>query len=710
MYISARERQILEILLKNNDETTVKDLADQIGVSARTIHRDLKNVEDVLGEYDLSLLKKSGVGVQIMGDSSKIHELELYLFNLSHTEYTPEERQTIILCELLEINEPVKLVGLANDLNVTIATVSTDLTKLEEKLQNFGLTLIRRRGYGVELEGSEGAKRRAMSSLISEYLDESELLSLTRENIQKRSTRQIHTISEKLMGLVEKKKLVIVEEIVNSTVQELPFSMADSAYIGLVVHLALAVERIQKGEGITINPSYLERQRDSKEYKAAGKMVAQLEQVFAITIPEAEVAYITMHLKGAKIRHDYEYLNEDESLEAAIKTKKLIEKVENLTGVDLSANRSLFEGLVTHLKPAIYRLEQKMGITNPLLDKVKQDYAELFAIVKQAASHVFQEFDVPDEETGYLVMHFGAALLGSRELVSIKTLVVCSSGIGTSKMLATRLHKEFPELTHIQNVSVMEFKRMDKEQYQLVISTIPIPDYNGDYIVVTPFLNKEEIEKIHSFINSYRIIHSTEKHLPVKISPNANAVQKSPAKLMEEMQGIKEYAETIAALLKGFEINDIYGRHTTDDILIYTCRKLFQEQKIDDVEAVVEKVLERERLGGIGIPDTGMALFHTRSSHVSEPVFGISVLERPLKVVGMDNQEMEMKFLLLLLSPVNLSDQALEVLSLLSSLLIESEENIAVFQSADYNMIAELLSVRFDQFFTEKLKELRSVS
>ncbi|MCM3729069.1 HTH domain-containing protein [Neobacillus cucumis] len=150
MYISARERQILEILLKTTDETTVKDLADLIGVSGRTIHRDLKNIEDILNDYNLTLQKKSGVGVQLTGEKKGIADLELYLFNLSHTEYTPDERQTIMLCELLETNEPVKLLALATDLNVTIATVSSDLTKLDEKLKSFGLDLIRRRGYGVE--------------------------------------------------------------------------------------------------------------------------------------------------------------------------------------------------------------------------------------------------------------------------------------------------------------------------------------------------------------------------------------------------------------------------------------------------------------------------------------------------------------------------------------------------------------------------------
>ena len=706
MYISARERQILEVLLKTSDETTVKDLAELIGVSGRTIHRDLKNIEDILDEYNLILQKKSGVGVQISGEQNMIRELELYLFNLSHKEYTPDERQTIMLCELLETSEPVKLLALASDLNVTIATVSSDLTKLEERLKTFGLALIRRRGYGVEIEGEESAKRRAMSQLISEYLDESELLSLTRDNIQMRSTQAIHSISERLMGLVEKKKLVIVENIVNSIVQELPFSMADSAYIGLVVHLALAVERIQKGEGIKINVSYLEDQKVTKEYKFAEKIVSQLEKVFTINIPEAEIAYITMHLKGTKLRHENEHSIEDTSLQAAIKTKKLMEIVGKLAGMDLTTNRSLFEGLSVHLKPAIYRIKQKMGISNPLLDKIKKDYADLFELVKQAVNQVFPEFYVPDEETGYLVMHFGAALMGSKDLGSFKTLVVCSSGIGTSKMLATRLQKEFPELRFIQNVSVMEFQKMEKTDYQLVISTIPIPDYNGDYIVVNPFLNKDEIEKIRSFINEYKFVNSSETQLPVTFNPNKS--KKSTSKLIEEMKTIKEYAGTIATILEGFDLTEL-GNGTVKELLTVTCQNEFLQQRIIDVEKVVDAILEREGLGGIGIPETAMALFHARSPYVIQPIFTIMTLNKPITVLSMDGIEMNMKFLVLLLSPANASEKTLEVLSFLSSLLIESEENINAFQSNIKEKIAGLLTDRLGQFFEHKLMELRSV-
>ena len=703
MYISARERQILEILLNETSELTVKDLADKIGVSGRTIHRDLKNIEDILEEYHLSLQKKSGVGIQITGEKTKIQDLKVFLFNLYHPEYTPDERQTVILCELLESSEPVKLIGLANDLNVTIATVSNDLTKLEERLRTFGLSLVRRRGYGVEIGGTEDAKRRAIRSVISDYLDESEILTFARESIQKRSTNQINSISEKLLGLVEKKKLFMIERVIESISEDLPFTLADSAYIGLVVHLALAVERIQKGEGIIIDRGYLEDQRTTKEFKFAKKIVEQLEQVFQIYIPPAEVGYITMHLKGAKLRHDHEYLTEASSLHIAIKTKSLIQRVGNDLSIDLTTNRSLFEGLVMHLKPALYRLKQNMGISNPLLDKVKKDYRDLFLVVKNAVEQVFHEFAVPDEEIGYLVMHFGAAILSYKS--DLKAVVICSSGIGTSKMLVTRLQKEFTELKDIQNISVMELKKMSGLDDQLIISTIPISDFHHDYILTSPILSQEEVEKIRSYIYEKKKLNRLINIGQIQKRKG----EKDSSELIKQMKAIRDCTETIGTILQGFGIKTVAGNETVERILGQACQDLFQQQQIKNVDAVVKALVERESLGGLGIPGTAMALFHTRSEHVLKPSFTIYVLKHPVRVDSMDQTQIEMEHLLLLLSPENASDSSLEVLSFISSMLIESDESTSIFQSRDQERIRSFLTAKLDPFFNEKIYKLRSV-
>ncbi len=708
MYMTARERQILEILLSTEHEITVKDLASKIDVSVRTVHRDLKGVEDILKEYDLRLIKKSGVGIQIIGDAEQVENLRLFLFNITHNEYTPEERQTIILCALLESTEPVKLIALANDLNVTIATVSNDLNKIENRLQKFNhLSLIRKRGYGVEIVGSETAKRKAMSVVIAENVDEFELLSLIKENIQKKSSQQTNAISERLLGLVEKTNLLIVEKAVEEINNELPYSIADSAYMGLVVHLALAMERILQGENISMDQSYLDHLQETSEFKIAEKIVEKLEKVFNTSIPKAEIGYITMHLLGAKLRHDKEYFIEETSLQIALKAKSLIHYVEKRVDQELSSNQSLLQGLVAHLSPAIFRIKQNMGITNPLLEKMKSDYAELFAIVKDGVNVIFSDLDVPDEEIGFLVMHFGSVLIESQNVEPLKAIVVCSSGIGTSKMLATRLQKEITEIKEFKNVSLFEFNQMDHEQYDVILSTMRLPEMDREYIVVNPILTKDEVEKIKAFIQQH-----VKKKLVKRVESNENTgFQPFTIKeqTIEKMQNITLYAETIASILQEFTILESDQNSVLSTVLKQTCEFLFTQHVITDMDIVLEDLKRREKLGGLGIPTTSLALYHTRSAAVLKPAFVINALNDPLTLLAMDQTMMSVETILVLLSPEDLTSAALEVLSQISASIIENEQSISLFESQDEKLISSYLASTLEQFFHEKLNNLRSV-
>ncbi|WP_342707799.1 BglG family transcription antiterminator [Anaerobacillus alkalilacustris] len=705
MYISARERQILETLLTRVEGITVKEIADRIDVSVRTIHRDLKGVEDILKEYDLTLLKKSGSGIQVNGSTESIEELQLFLFNLSHNEYTPEERQTVIFCTLLEATEPIKLISLANDLNVTIATVSNDLTKVEERLNRFDLSLIRKRGYGVEIFGSESSKRRAMSSIISQNVNEFELLSLVRENIQKKSTHQVTSASERLLGLVEKKKLLIVEKVLEEINNELPYSIADSAYIGLVVHLSLAIERIMQGENIQIDQGYLGRLKDTVEYSIAEKIIEKLQKVYEIDIPEAETGYITMHLRGAKLRHDKEFLLEDTSFNIAIKAKSLIDYVEKYLDMDLSNNHSLFQGLVAHLRPALYRIKQHMGISNPLLEKIKSDYSDLFNLVKEGTEKVFPHLTIPDEEVGYLVLHFGSALISRKTKENVKALIICSSGIGTSKMLANRIQQEIPNLKDLQNISLFDIRNYDLREYDLVISTIDSPDLPKDYILVSPILTESEIELIKSRI--------TEQGSQLVTNDNTNVFKDvslyDTKKTLQKLQNIKEYSDVIVTLLESFEIVEINQDLPIQEVLTTVCQHLNKLDVISEAPRVVSALLEREQIGGLGIPDTSMALFHTRSVHVLKPSFKIINLSNLMSLKGMDQSQIDVDNILLLLSPLNSTQQVLEVLSYISALIIEDEKSVEIFQSKNKNLLSAHLTSKFEQFIYEKINENRSV-
>jgi mannitol operon transcriptional antiterminator len=179
--------------------------------------------------------------------------------------------------------------------------------------------------------------------------------------------------------------------------------------------------------------------------------------------------------------------------------------------------------------------------------------------------------------------------------------------------------------------------------------------------------------------------------------------------LIEEMQSIQGYAQTIAVILEGFELTKINDEETVTTIIKRACKELLANKKINNTEAVAGAIFEREKLGGLGIPGTTMALFHARSAHIITQTFTIYVTQNPIEVVGMDQKEMEIKSIVLMLSPEETAESSLEVLSYLSSLLIESEESISVFQSDDKEEIVTYLTARFDQFFTEKLNKIRSV-
>jgi mannitol operon transcriptional antiterminator len=696
MYISAREKMIIETLILEQDEVTIKELSRKIDVSSRTIHRDLNKIEELINSYQLELIRKSGVGVQIIGQEKGKLELIKQLEGFTYREYTLDERQTMILSMLYESSEPVKLFTLSKDLGVSISTVSADLMKLEEQLKPFQLSILKKRGYGVELSGTEEAKRRAISYAIAKTLKEEGLFSLIKEQIHQQSGKHDDPISERLMHLVDRKKLLKIEDVMKDLYPNLSFSMTDNSYIGLIVHLALAIERILQGENIQIEKMYLKQIALEPEYPIAKKIIDKLMDSFQVDIPEAEVGYITMHLQGAKLRQQDGILHEASNLETYMQAKKLVQLMEKATGYQLMNNESLLEGLVTHLKPAIYRIRQNMGIFNPLLKNIQKDYEELFEQVKVATEKVFPTIVIPDEEIGYLVMHFGSALLGLLGKGDLKAYIICSSGIGTSKLLASRLQREIPEIAEVINVSIFELNELSLSERDLVISTIYLQAFPREYMMVSPFMTRDEITQVQLYARRQMLI---KKPVPA-MKESYSTVEV----LKKKMEKIHQFSGTIAEVLTNFHLTSPKNQISIKECIVDACNLLAEQQIIQEAPVVVEALFAREALGGIGIPETKLALYHTRIEQVCRPSFTIHKLEQPVMVKGMDGSEMEVHTLLLLLSPQPFHEHGLEVLSLISTIIIENEQSIKLFETEDELQIQAYLAKKFEIFIEENLK------
>ncbi|MED1124692.1 BglG family transcription antiterminator [Bacillus atrophaeus] len=693
MYMTAREQKLMKHLLSQSRYVTVNEMAEAMQVSTRTIHRELKSIKPIMQRYNLTLDKQPGKGLKMVGSMEGKQKLLTDLSQEQH-EYSADERKLLILCSLLESQEPIKLYTLAKDLQVTNATVSYDLDELEEWILPFGLTLIRKRGFGIQLMGPEDAKRKIVGNLIVNRLDIQMFLEAVELNIKGKTDA-----SEKMFGVVSKGELLKMERVLFRLKEKTAYALSDSSYIALVVHLTFAMERIQLGETISMEAEELHTLKNTKEYSSALEIAGELEKAFGVTIPEAEVGYITIHLRSANRKYETEYKAQEIELEIALQTKRLIAFISEKIRMDLTENRSLYEGLIAHLEPAMNRIKEGMGIYNPMKEQIKRDYFLLYMAIEEGMEKSFPDMIFSDDEIAYLVLHFGSALEIKKEEAKIKALIVCSSGIGSSKMLASRLKKELPEIQSFDMSSLIELKDRDIRAYDMIVSTVPIPYENIDYIVVSPLLNEEDANQVKQYIKRKIPLILEKKRRP----DNGGCKETDIPDTLKTAEKMGRYLDAIQHVLKNFTVNNIDTKPDDEPLPHQMFRLLEAEGLIHDAKKAAVCLLEREKQGGLGIPETGMALYHLKNDEIVLPFFKIYDLCKPYEVNGMDGKPLSMSRVLVMMAPADLPAEGSEILSAISSAIIESKASMKAFQNEGEQALYQRLNMLFHAWMKENL-------
>jgi mannitol operon transcriptional antiterminator len=692
MNISSRQRMALGLLIKEQQEMTVAHIAEHLQVSTRTVHRELADLDPILKPYGLTLQRKSGSGVRIMGGAGQIAAF-LADFTQSAVEYTAAERRIIILSMLLASTEPLKLFSLAVDTQSTVATVSHDLDELELWLEQNHLTLLRKRGYGVKLEGAELAKRQAISSLITDHIDEADLLSMIQGNVYSKTFHEMDPISRQLLGSLNKETIVKVVHVLEDLEHELSFPFVPSAYLGLIIHLVITIERIAQEEQVVIGNIQLNPADYKEEWRIAKQIIGQLSDKLQIDFPESEVALIAMHLKGAKLSHAPDDLLQVSSIATMTNVRKLIKKCEKLLSMPFIQDTLLFEGLLAHVEPALYRIEHQMPIRNSLLVEIKKQYAELFEVVKQAAAEAFPAVSMPDEEIGYLVMHLGASLeRRSQASVPSRALIVCSTGIGTSHMLASRIRKELPEIEIVAQLSWFDVADVPPGSYDLLISTIALPLDESEYIVVNPLLSAEGVRSIRGYMERMREQHPGS-------SQSDQRIQDGHAWL--NLKALGAQMNAIISLLEHFQIYPIdNGSPAGPDLWEMICGTMAAEGFINDQQTVLSELAERGRPERITIPNSMLAFLHARADAVLFPSLSMFTLSEPIEY-DPAHLDTNIHHIICMLAPKHIGKEELEMLSEISVLLLDPL-TIEVLESLNKTQITAYFAEYFLHFHEHK--------
>ena len=279
MELTARMRAILSVLLTADGYVPAERIAAEIGVSARTVTREMHGIEMALMPYGIKLLRRTGAGFMLTGDKADLTRLRTQISTTNvRGELTPEQRRSVLASRLLMADEPMKLFTLARLLNVTDSTISHDLDRIQPIFAEQGITLVRRPGLGVYVEGAERDIRSALVRSIHDRMDEKELLALIGDDEDGEGAAS--AADRALLGFVDGTQVRTIDEIVAA--QTRGRHIPDTARVGLVVHLALAVRRMQQRDAIRMDAGMFAKLRRTEEFAAARMIAAQLGKVFSL--------------------------------------------------------------------------------------------------------------------------------------------------------------------------------------------------------------------------------------------------------------------------------------------------------------------------------------------------------------------------------------------------------------------------------------------
>lgn len=691
MYITFREKSITELIVRTSGKHTVHSLSTYLNVSARTIQRDLKSVEKLLKQFDLVVKRNASEGLFIEGNNEQIYRLVQSLISVNPTDERPEERKLGLLIILLHEGPSFKKQVLANELGISTATLTSYLDDLTEWLHKFSIRLSRRRGVGVEVEGQEAHKRHALASyfLVTFYEELVESLYFLQQG---------KNPDDNILGYFSPHYLSVVDQLVNQHINQKQTRLADSDYIGLVVYICLALQRTE--QHFLLEPAVLANEFSS-EFQLMETLGDELRKQLGVRLTGEDVHFLSMILKGSKVQAaDMVYYD---SVLLGKLIKNLISDVSSQLHIDLTNDFSLYQGLLAHMGPSIFRLKQNLESFNPLTDEIKRKYPVLFMAVKQSLENEFKDIEFPANEIAYIVLHFGSALLMNEEKVRIDAVVVCPTGIGTSKMLASRIQKELAEINSVEILSINDFQSADFRDYDLVISTIRLPVTDVDYIMVSPLLSDKDIGSIESYLqhNIEKII--SNKQYLVGEKPDERDKKNNRPNVQKLLREIKEVQTSMEAILANFKVLKHSQAADHRLVLADVLAQAERDGLVKSADAAMRQLDDRESKGGLGIPNTNMALFHCRDETVQELLFQVVHLDVPCPVIGMDGGQVGMRNLLLMLAPLDMSDREQEILSLISSSLIESDAAMMIFSSSNESMIRNKLEDVFYEYLQNNL-------
>ncbi len=492
--LTKREIELIRILSDSTGYIGTNDLCERMEIKSRTLRECVRGFRDAHeANAGVRIESRPGLGYRmIIENKDRYYEFLKSMLQIeTQNQYVmpadPDDRVKYIIRYLLGKTGYIRAEELSDQLYISRSTFAEDLKAVRSELFVFSLTLRSVPGKGIRIDGEEKNIRNA----IAEYYFQGAGIDSPQftDNVSRYFTREEY----------DRVRTVLYE-----TIRKNEFRMADDSFRNLVIHLLIALHRIQDGTYIENTDGRAhEELRQTDEWQIAKQIYQALTDTYYLSVPESEIEYVAVHLRGKKM------ISDENEMELYPETLNLItelfREISREFGLDFTGDIELYSGLSMHLQPLLERAKYGLHVNNPLLQDIRQDNPAAFEIAVFAADVIRKKTGavIGENEIGFLALHFSLALERQKTKRRKRIVVICASGAGTSKLLAYKLKKRFSDTAEtIDTMSYFDLQAAPDCGYDLILSTVPISfRVSAPVIRIREIPNDSDLDKVDAAMN-----------------------------------------------------------------------------------------------------------------------------------------------------------------------------------------------------------------
>ena len=442
--MNTRALSIIKILLNSVEPVSSLALSQEIGCSTKTIQNEIKEVNKELKNCEIVSIR--GIGYKIEGNLDDIDIKNSDLYDYDRVEY--------IIKKIINISstdkDTIKLEDLADSMYVSLSTVKNDLKEVKKILNEYNLKISSKHKQGICIEASE----EDIIKFIINYSNKVDNSLNIKDFLNNNIIENLFSIKKILLDTLSYENMILT----------------DNEFKNIVNYISIYLSRNNTNQSDFIK-EYIKKYKSKKEKP----------------------------------------ISEDEQLLIRKAIKEFCRDLNIATSINLSHDKVFEECLFNHISNLYKRADLGINQYEITAGEIKLKYPFPFELGKIAKKTIEKNLnmEISEDEVENIALHIGGALerIAKRDEKKVyKTIIVCTSGVGTSMLIKSKLENIFKgKLEIIKVIPSYLIDYINVLDIDFVISTVEVNLENVNVIKVSPMLTDKEIKLIEKYIETENV-------------------------------------------------------------------------------------------------------------------------------------------------------------------------------------------------------------